>query len=68
MDVTDKKQVLLKRANENEMRAQLASDAKVKQTFLELAQVYRNMAIDVELLLSLRERAGLVARAVRRNT
>ena len=68
MDVADKKQMLLKRAKENEMKAQLASDTKFKQTFLDLAQVYRNMALDVELLFSLRERAGLVSRAARKNT
>jgi len=50
------------------MKAQLASDAKVKQTFLDLAQAYRNMAFDVELLFSLREKAGLVSRAARKNT
>ena len=60
--------MLLKRAKESEMKAQLASDAKVKQTFLDLAQAYRNMAFDVELFFSLRERAGLVSRAVRKNT
>ena len=68
MDAADKKQMLLKRAKENEMKVQLASDAKVKQTFLDLAQAYRNMAIDIELLFSLRERAGLVSRAARKNT
>jgi hypothetical protein len=47
---------------------QLASDAKVKQTFLDLAQAYRNMAFDVELLFSLREKAGLVSRAAWKNT
>jgi hypothetical protein len=66
--VADKKQMLLQRAKENEMKAQLASDAKVKQTFLDLAQAYRNMAFDVELLFSLREKAGLVSRAARKNT
>jgi hypothetical protein len=60
--------MLLQRAKENEMKAQLASDAKVKQTFLDLAQAYRNMAFDVELLFSLREKAGLVSRAARKNT
>jgi hypothetical protein len=63
MDAADKKQMLLKRAKENEIKAQFASDAKVKQTFLDLAQAYRNMAFDVELLFSLRERARLVSRA-----
>ena len=68
MDATGKKQMLLKRAKENEMKAQLASDAKVKQTFLDFPQAHRNMAFDVELLFSLRERAGLVSRAARKNT
>ena len=68
MDATGKKQMLLKRAKESEMKAQLASDAKVKQTFLDLAQAYRNMAFDVELLSSLREGAGLVSRVARKST
>ena len=68
MDAADKKQMLLKRAEENELKAELASDPKVKQTFLDLARVYRSLAYDVEVLFSLRERAGLVSRAARKNT
>ena len=68
MDIADKTQVLLQRAGENELKAQLASDPKVKQTFLDLAKAYRNMSYDVGLLFSLRERAGLVSRAARKNT
>jgi hypothetical protein len=36
MDIADKKQALLRRAGENGLKAQLASDPRVKQTFLDL--------------------------------
>jgi len=68
MDIADKKQALLRRAGENELKAQLASDPRVKQTFLDLAEPYRSMAHDMEVLFSLRERARLVSRVTRKNT
>jgi hypothetical protein len=57
MDIADKTQMLLKRAEANALKAELANDPKVKQTFMDLADVYRNLAHEMELLSSLRERA-----------
>ena len=68
MDIADKKHILLKRAEENALKAELASDLKVKQTFLDLAQAYRNMARQVEEISSLRERARRTWRMPRKNT
>ena len=50
------------------LKVELASDLKVKQTFLDLAQAYRNMARQVEEISSLRERARRTWRMPRKNT